>query len=77
MIKKEYDKKYNDLGLRIYLLEFYAIITVEIEFKALKDRGLKNYLNIILSTCYPYLTKTGKDEYFSTFQDYSITKFKS
>ncbi len=70
MRTSEYEAEYDELSLRLYILGVYAVLFLANEPD--KNVALRNYLNIILSACYPYLTKDGKDVYFRTLQDYTI-----
>lgn len=69
MRKAEFQSEYEELGQRLYLLGVYSIIPVLNQFKGNKDKQLECYLQIILTACYPYLTKVGKQRFFEALED--------
>jgi len=72
MRKPEYKTEYDELAMRLYLLGVYSILPLAKEYELNESKTIKKYLSIILSTCYPYLTKTGKTNYTIASQDYGI-----
>lgn len=72
MRKPEYKIEYDELAMRLYLLGVYSILPLAKEYELNESKTIKKYLSIILSTCYPYLTKTGKTNYTIASQDYGI-----
>ena len=72
MRKPEYKTEYDELAMRLYLLGVYSILPLTKEYELNESKTIKKYLSIILSACYPYLTKTGKTNYATASQDYGI-----
>jgi AcrR family transcriptional regulator len=72
MRKPEYKEEYDELATRLYLLGVYSILPLVKEYELNESKTVNKYLTIILSACYPYLTKLGKTNYITTFQDYGI-----
>lgn len=72
MRKPEYKSEYDELAMRLYLLGIYSILPLTKEYEQNEAKTIKKYLTIILSACYPYLTKSGKTNYAAASQDYGI-----
>jgi AcrR family transcriptional regulator len=72
MRKPEYKTEYDELATRLYLLGVYSILPLVKEYEMNELKTIKKYLTIILSACYPYLTKSGKTNYSITAQDYGM-----
>jgi AcrR family transcriptional regulator len=68
----EYKTEFKELALRMYILSIYSVLEAEYEFSSSKQKCLKRYLPIIISTLYPYMTKMGKHKYFEVLEDYMI-----
>ncbi|WP_299248483.1 TetR/AcrR family transcriptional regulator [uncultured Cytophaga sp.] len=72
MRKPEYKTEYEELANRLYILGVYSILPLVKEYDLNESKTIKKYLSIILSACYPYLTKVGKTTYTITAQDYGM-----
>ena len=72
MRNAEYADEYEELGSRLYILGVYSMLPVLAEFDGQKTKSLKKYLTIILSACYPYLSKEGKKRYATAVADYIV-----
>lgn len=70
--KPEYQNEYDELAMRLYILGVYSILPLAKEYELNESKTVKKYLSIILSACYPYLTKAGKANYTSSLKDYGI-----
>jgi AcrR family transcriptional regulator len=68
----EYKTEFEELALRMYILCTYPVLETGFEFLFDKEKFLKKYMSIIISTFYPYMTKEGKKKYFEILEDYMI-----
>jgi len=70
MRKPEFKTEFEELASRIYILCTYSVLEAGHEYLADKNKIVKKYLAIIVSTLYPYMTKEGKKRYFEMQEDY-------
>lgn len=59
--------EYKNLYLRIQILSDFWVSSANVQSKKISKSVMKEYLNVINQTIFPYLTETGKAQYFKAY----------